>query len=83
MSNRTFPSKNKFVKDPSEPADIISINGYVIDGRVHAHMTLSNEEKAFGGHIEPANSVFTFAIVTLGVFDNTVDLGKVDDKTYR
>lgn len=83
VSNRTFPSKNKFVKDPTDPADIISINGYVINGRVHAHMTLSNEEKAFGGHIEPANSVFTFAIVTLGVFDNSVDLGKVDDKTYR
>jgi predicted DNA-binding protein with PD1-like motif len=83
VSNRTFPSKNVFVKDPTAPADIISINGYVIDGRVHAHMTLSNEDKAFGGHIEPNNNVFTFAIVTLGVFDNSVDLGKVDDKTHR
>ena len=83
VSNRTFPSKNTFVKDPTAPADIISINGYVIDGRVHAHMTLSNEEKAFGGHIEPGTNVFTFAIVTLGVFDDSVDLGKVDDKTYR
>ena len=83
VSNRTFPSKNMFVKDPTAPADIISINGYVIDGRVHAHMTLSNEEKAFGGHIEPNNNVFTFAIVTLGVFDDSVDLSKVDDKTYR
>ena len=83
VSNRTFPSKNVFTKDPTAPADIVSINGYVIDGRVHAHMTLTNEEKAFGGHIEPGNSVFTFAIVTLGVFDNAVDLGKIDDKTYR
>jgi predicted DNA-binding protein with PD1-like motif len=83
VSNRTFPSKNVFTKDPTAPADIVSINGYVIDGRVHAHMTLTNEKQAFGGHIEPGNSVFTFAIVTLGVFDNAVDLGKVDDKTYR
>jgi predicted DNA-binding protein with PD1-like motif len=83
VSNRTFPSKNIFIKDPTAPADIISINGYVIDGRVHAHMTLADEHKAFGGHIEPGNAVFTFAIVTLGVFDNAVDLSKVDDKTYR
>jgi predicted DNA-binding protein with PD1-like motif len=83
VSNRTFPSKNVFTKDPTAPADIVSINGYVIDGRVHAHMTLTNEEKAFGGHIEPGNNVFTFAIVTLGVFDDSVDLSKVDDKTYR
>ncbi|MDX1981528.1 MAG: PPC domain-containing DNA-binding protein [Bryobacteraceae bacterium] len=83
VSNRDFPSKNIFIKDPSEPADIISINGYVIDGRLHPHMTLTTGEKAFGGHIEPGNSVFTFAIVTLGVFGDNVDLSKVDDKTYR
>jgi hypothetical protein len=46
-------------------------------------MTLANPEKAFGGHLEPGTSVFTFAIVTLGVFDNSVDLSRVDDKTYR
>jgi uncharacterized protein len=83
VSNRTFPSKNMFVKDDSNPADIISINGYVIEGRVHAHMTLADDEKAFGGHIEPGNPVFTFAIVTLGILEDNVTLDKVDDKTYR
>ena len=83
VNNRTFPSKNIFLKNPTEPADIISVNGYVINGRLHAHMTLTNGEKAFGGHVEPGNTVFTFAIVTLGVFGNNVDLEKVDDKTYR
>ncbi len=83
VSNREFPSKNVFVKDPAAPADIISINGYVINGRLHPHMTLSTGEHAFGGHIEPGNTVFTFAIVTLGVLGDDVDLSKVDDKTYR
>jgi predicted DNA-binding protein with PD1-like motif len=83
VSNRDFPSKNKFVRDTAAPADIVSINGYVINGKVHAHMTLTNEEQAFGGHIEPNNNVFTFAIVTLGVFDDAIDLTRVDDKTYR
>jgi hypothetical protein len=83
VSNRTFPSKNVFVKDPTAPADIVSINGYVIDGRIHAHMTLTDENKAFGGHVEPGNNVFTFAIVTLGVFGEGVKLSGVDDKTVR
>jgi uncharacterized protein len=83
VSNRTFPSKNMFVKDPTAPADLIGMNGYVIDGKVHAHITLANPEKAFGGHLEPGTSVFTFAIVTLGVLDDGTDLSKVDDKTYR
>lgn len=83
VSNRSFPSKNVFVQDPSAPADMISMNGYIIDGRVHAHMTLANPDRAFGGHLEPGSRVFTFAIVTLGVLDESVDLSKIDDKTYR
>ena len=82
VSNRTFPSKNTYVKNPTAPADIISMNGYIIDGKIHAHMTMANPDKAFGGHLEPGTNVFTFAIVTIGVM-NDVDLSRVDDKTYR
>ena len=83
VSNRTFPSKNTFYKDPTSPADIIGVNGYVIGGKIHGHMTLSTGDKAFGGHIEPGNTVFTFAIVTVGVLPDNLDLSKLDDKTYR
>jgi predicted DNA-binding protein with PD1-like motif len=83
VSNRTFPSKNMFVKDPTAPADLIGMNGYIINGKIHAHMTLANPEKAFGGHLEPGTIVFTFAIVTVGVLDDGADLSRVDDKTYR
>ncbi len=83
VSNRTFPSKNMFVKDPTAPADMIGMNGYIINGKIHAHMTLANPEKAFGGHLEPGTTVFTFAIVTVGILDDGADLSRVDDKTYR
>jgi len=83
VSNGTFPSKNVFVKNPTGPADIAGMNGYVIDGRVHAHITFSDPDKAFGGHLEPGTTVFTFAIVTVGVFKDGMDLDRVDDKNYR
>ena len=83
VSNRTFPSKNVYVKDSESPADIVSMNGYIIDGKVHCHMTMTNSEKAFGGHLEPNTNVFTFAILTIGVFDEALDLKRADDKTYR
>jgi len=83
VSNRTFPSKNVFVKNDAAPADMIAMNGYVIDGKVHAHMTLAIPERAFGGHLEPGTQVFTFAIVTLGVLNSGVDFSRLDDKTYR
>ena len=83
VSNRTFPSKNIYTKDPDAPADIIGMNGYIIDGRIHAHMTMSDANHAFGGHLEPGTRVFTFAIVTVGVLSDGIDLSRVDDKTYR
>jgi predicted DNA-binding protein with PD1-like motif len=83
VSNSTFPSKNIYVKNPAAPADIVSMNGYVIDGRLHAHMTLTDPDHAFGGHLESGTTVFTFAIVTVGVFKAGIDLSRIDDKTYR
>ncbi|MGC8795261.1 MAG: PPC domain-containing DNA-binding protein, partial [Bryobacteraceae bacterium] len=83
VSNRTFPSKNVYVRDPTAPADLVSMNGYVVQGRVHAHVTLADGDKAFGGHLEPGTEVFTFAVVTLGVLDERADLSGVDDKTRR
>jgi len=83
VSNRTFPSKNMFVKDPTAPADIIGMGGFVLNGRLHPHITLANPDKAFGGHLEPGTSVFTFAVVTMGVLPDNLDLSKLDDKNYR
>ena len=83
VSNGTFPSKNVFVKNADGPADITSLNGYIIDGRVHAHITLADPDKAFGGHLEPGTTIFTFAVVTVGVFRDGIDLKQVDNKNYR
>ncbi len=83
VTNRTFPSRDTFEKNPTAPADLIGMNGYIINGRVHAHMTLANPDKAFGGHLEPGTNVFTFAIVTIGVLNDSVNFNHLDDKTYR
>jgi predicted DNA-binding protein with PD1-like motif len=83
VSNRDFPSKNMLVKNPAEPADLISMNGYIMDGKIHAHVTLATPDKAIGGHLEPGTPVFTFAIVTVGILKDGADLSHLDDKAYR
>lgn len=83
VSNRDLPSKNMFETDPNAPADLISMNGYIIDGKIHAHMTLATPEHAFGGHLEPGTQVFTFGIVTIGVMNAGADFSHLDDKNYR
>jgi predicted DNA-binding protein with PD1-like motif len=82
VSNRTMPSEITFIKNPTQPADLISMNGYVINGRLHPHITLALPDKVIGGHLEPGTEVFTFAVVTIGVM-NDADFRRLDDKNNR
>jgi predicted DNA-binding protein with PD1-like motif len=81
VANRDFPTRNIFTEERDTPCDLVGMNGYVVDGKVHAHMTVGTGAKAIAGHLEPGTEVFTYAIVTVGVLD--ADLKGVDDKTYR
>jgi len=47
------------------PFDILNVNGFILDGRVHAHIAFSNTEKAMGGHLEEGCRVLTFSVLTL------------------
>lgn len=83
VGNREMPPKDVFVANPTAPADILGMSGFVIGGRVHPHITLASAEKAFGGHLEPGTRVFTFVIVTMGILDDSLDLSRLDDWNYR
>ena len=82
VNNSTFPTSNIFVKKEA-PVDLLNMNGYIFDGRVHAHYTVSNDKEAVGGHLEDDTRVFTFAIITLGVLDDRANLQRFDDTKWR
>ncbi len=82
VANNTFPSQNEYF-EADQPADIVSVSGFVIDGKVHAHFTFSTEEGAKGGHLEPNSRVFTFAGIALGVLDEKTNLKHLDNKNWR
>lgn len=64
VSSTDLPPENVFVKGEGA-YDILAITGFVLDGRVHAHITFSDDRIAMGGHLEPGCEVLTFAMVTL------------------
>ncbi len=82
VDNSTFPSKNVFYKE-DKPSDVVSISGYIIEGRVHAHIGVSDGKTSVGGHLEPGTEVFTFCIVTIGILEDDISLQRLDDKTWR
>ena len=84
VAGRDYPVPDMFVSAPTTPADFIGMNGYVVNGVIHAHIILAlgdNKGTTVSGHLEKGTEVLTFAIVTLGVMNT--DLGRVDDLTYR
>lgn len=82
VSNTTLPATEAFFKEEG-PFDLLTTNGYIIDGRVHAHISFANTQKALGGHLEPGTKVFTFAVVTLGVLEEGTSLKRMDDSSWR
>jgi len=82
VHNTTLPAKLAYTQR-SVPMDLIAVNGYVLGGRIHAHITMTDDQKAFGGHLHEGTTVFTFAIVTLGILDDNIDLSRFDDSKWR
>lgn len=82
VSNMDSPYKNTFTK-ASGPFDVLTVSGMVIDGKVHAHITLSNLRKTIGGHLEPGTPVLTFCSITLGVLSDSANLARIDDPEWR
>jgi uncharacterized protein len=82
VNNTTFPPKNVYMKGRG-PYDILSVTGAVIDGRLHPHVTFSDSKKALGGHLEEGSLVFTFAVITLGVFEDGISLERFDDWNWQ
>jgi hypothetical protein len=84
VASRDYPVADMFVSAPNTPADLIGMNGYIVNGKIHAHIIMALGDKTattISGHLEKGTEVLTFAIVTLGVLNT--DLGRVDDLTYR
>ena len=82
VSNTTLPAQLAFTQRAGA-MDLIAVDGYVLNGRIHAHITMTDDNKAFGGHLHEGTKVFIFAIVTLGVLDDKLGLSRFDDSAWR
>ena len=74
----TFPTQNIFLTEKN-PYDILNINGFIVNGRIHAHIAFSDLKKTIGGHLEPGTLVYTFAIITIGVLSKDANMENFDN----
>ena len=80
--SRDFPAKDEFIKE-EKPSDILDFSGFIINGRVHVHITHSDTKVAYGGHLESGVQANTFLNITLAEvdynFDNFDTFGKIEE----
>ena len=77
-----FPTVNAFAEEEG-PFDVLNINGFIFNGRVHAHITLSDLNTTIGGHLEPGTLAYTFLIITIGVLDDGLDMVQFDNWRWK
>lgn len=76
VASGDLPPENAFFAEEA-PVDIVTVTGFLLDGRVHAHLTVSDTTRAVGGHLEEGCRVLTFAVVMIAETAG-VDLGAWD-----
>jgi predicted DNA-binding protein with PD1-like motif len=82
VTTQQLPTVDGFIK-VDRPQDVLNVSGYVIDGRLHPHITLADQKNAMGGHIEPETHVLTFLNVALAVLPDDASLDRFDDWQWK
>jgi len=78
VSDKNLPPAEEYPK-ASVPMDLVSVQGYILGGRVHAHIALSDENSVVGGHLESGTRSLTFFIITIGVLSDDIELSNLDN----
>jgi len=82
VASNELPPAEAYPKG-EKPLDIASMSGAVLKGRVHAHITFTDDRIALGGHLEPDCKVLTFAMVCLAELEDDTDLSAWDTLTLE
>jgi predicted DNA-binding protein with PD1-like motif len=81
VSSKDLPPDQEYPK-ASVAMDLTSVQGYILNGKVHVHITLSDENSMVGGHLEPGTKALTFFILTLGILPDDIQLEGMDSYRY-
>ncbi|UCG28535.1 MAG: DUF296 domain-containing protein, partial [Bacteroidales bacterium] len=77
VSDKNLPPAEEFPK-ASVAMDLVSVQGYILNGRVHAHIALSDENSVVGGHLEPGTKALTFFILSIGILPDELEIENLD-----
>jgi len=81
VSDKNLPPAIEYPK-ASVPMDLVSVQGYILNGKIHAHIALSDENSVVGGHLEKGTIALTFFIISIGVLPDSLNMVNFDNYKY-
>lgn len=70
VTHNRIPSENVFARGKGG-IEILSMNGLIVDGEPHIHITLSTREGALGGHLEQGSTAYVLCEVFFAELEGT------------
>jgi len=83
MKSTEYPPPDFFRYRKEEGYELLNFTGVIADYQIHAHMTISTEEKAVGGHMEKGCKVLTLAEVVIMKLENIKLKRMIDPKVKQ
>jgi predicted DNA-binding protein with PD1-like motif len=64
VTSKKLPPEEEYV-DIDGPLEINSVSGVIANGRLHAHISVSNGKGTYGGHLEPGSRILYLAEIVM------------------
>jgi len=68
ITTNGLPPVDEFIEFEA-PLELVSVDGIIADGEIHAHMTVSDGKQTWGGHLEPGSRTLYLCDFVIAVFD--------------
>lgn len=75
----TEPKPTNIFFEETGPFEVSSLQGAVIDGKPHFHITVSDGQRSFGAHLEHGSRVLYVAEIVVAEIAGLPDLHRVPD----
>ena len=83
VQSTEYPPPDFYRWKKEEGYELLNFTGVIADYQVHAHLTISTEEKAVGGHMERGCKVLTLVEVVIMKLENIKLKRMIDSKVKQ
>lgn len=80
VTSKAFPPEEEYVTIDG-PLEVNSVDGILANGKLHAHISVSNGKGTYGGHLEPGSPVLYLAEISLVEVVGASFSREIDKKT--